>query len=364
MGISSLQTSRDPSSVLPKGHQLVHIQSLQPDAAARWDRFVLGHPRATFFHLTGWMRVMEKTFGYQPYCFYAQRDGEITGVAPVFLVANWMVGRCLISTPLAVYGGICAADDESGRLLLHHLKQLAVELKVDHFELRNREGGLLPEFHPNLRYTSFSSSLAKDPEEQWKALPKDTRYMVRRARKAGLQARPGLDQMRQFYRLFSISMRRLGTPVFPRALFENLAQEFSDSMDLLLVYSGAQPLAGILSFHFRDEVLPYYAGGSPAARRLAGNDFMYWELMERSALAGFRRFDFGRSRKGTGAYAFKTRWNMEVRTLDYQYYLVGRKTAPNFSPANPKFELATRIWKQLPLSLTTWVGPHVVRWFP
>jgi hypothetical protein len=119
-----------------------------------------------------------------------------------------------------------------------------------------------------------------------------------------------------------------------------------------------------LSFYFRDTVLPYYAGASPGAQALAANNFMYWELMKHAASLGIKRFDFGRSKKGTGAYAFKTQWNMNIEPLDYQVYLVRRKDMPNFSPANPKFGLATRVWRRMPLPLTTWIGPRVVSWFP
>jgi lipid II:glycine glycyltransferase (peptidoglycan interpeptide bridge formation enzyme) len=133
---------------------------------------------------------------------------------------------------------------------------------------------------------------------------------------------------------------------------------------LLLVYAGAQPVTGVFSFRYRDVILPYYAGASPDATAMAANNFMYAELMKNAVEQGLRHFDFGRSKKGTGAYAFKMQWNMNVETLTYQVHLVRRKEMPNFSQANPRFQLATRLWKQMPLGLTTWLGPRVVRWFP
>ena len=123
-------------------------------------------------------------------------------------------------------------------------------------------------------------------------------------------------------------------------------------------------MAAVFSFFFRDTVLPYYAGASPEAPALAANNLLYWELMERSAAKGIRWFDFGRSKKGTGAYAFKTQWNMTMLPLNYQLYLVKRETVPNFTPLNPKFERAARVWSKLPLALTKMLGPRVVRWFP
>ena len=342
----------------------VAVRPFEPGVAERWDRFVLAQSRGTFFHLLGWKRVIEKTFGFAPRYFYTEHNGKITGVAPFFSVDNWIVGRCLLSVPLAVYGGVCAEDAESEQALVEHVKRLAVSEQVDFLETRNRKGGLLPGFHPNSRYTTFTTCLPAKPEEALKRLPKDTRYMIRKAEKAGLLWRAGMDQLDQFYRLFALSMRRLGTPVFPRALFENLAQEFPKQTDLLLIYAGAQPVAGVFSFFFRDTILPYYAGATPEATVLAANNFMYWQLMKRAIESGLSVFDFGRSKKGTGAFAFKSQWNMNAEPLDYQVFLVRRKTTPNFSPVNPKFELATRLWKRMPFWLTLRVGPHVVRWFP
>ncbi len=307
---------------------------------------------------------MEQRLGYQPRYFLAEREGNITGVAPFFFVSNWVMGRSLLSIPLAVYGGICAADAESEQALLNHLKQLAVSEHVDFLEVRNRNGGLLPDFHPNPRYTTFTTPLSPDPEENLKRLPKDTRYMIRKGVKAGLNVRTGMDQLEQFYPLFAMNMQRHGTPVFPKVLFHNLVREFPGRTHLLLVYAGEQPVAGVFSFLFRDTILPYYTGAAPDATRLAANNFMYWELMKFAAERGMRWFDFGRSKKGTGSYAFKTQWSMNVESLDYQVLLVRRKTVPNFSPLNPKFKLATQVWKLMPLRLTTWIGPRVVRWFP
>ena len=342
----------------------VRVHSFTPEVSERWDRFVLQQPTGTLFHLLSWKRTIEKTFGYEPCYAYTERDGEITGVAPVFLLSNWIIGRCLISTPYAVYGGICAVDSESEGKLVQHLKQLAHTRETDYLELRFRQRELLPDFAPNPLYSSFTAPLFAEHEANLKRLPKDTRYMIRKAAKAGLRTVRGMEQLGDFYRLFTHSMKRLGTPVFPRALFENLSQEFVRDVDLLLVYADSKPIAGVFSFRFKDTILPYYAGADSEASTLAANNFMYAELMKHASEQGVRLFDFGRSKKGTGAYAFKMQWNMNVEQLNYQIHLVKRKNLPNFSPLNPKFELATRIWKRVPLRLTTWLGPRIVRWFP
>ena len=162
----------------------------------------------------------------------------------------------------------------------------------------------------------------------------------------------------------TINLRRLGTPAFPRDLFENLVREYPGQIDLTVVYSGDEPVAGGMSFFFRNSMQPYYIGSEEKAKALAGNNFLWWELIKLAAETGHAIFDFGRSKIGSGNYDFKKKWNPRIETLDYQIRLFRRKEMPNFSPTNQKFELATNVWKKLPLGLTRLVGPRVVRWFP
>jgi FemAB-related protein (PEP-CTERM system-associated) len=342
----------------------VRVAALTPALELEWDRFVVACPQGSFFHLSGWGRVVAGALGFRQKSVCALRGDQIVGVLPLFLVSNWIVGKCLISVPLGVYGGICTEDDEAESLLLEKAKDLAKTLRVDYLELRHRSRGVHGGFHRNPLYSTFTTILHSDPEVNLKRLPRDTRYMIRKAVKAGLEGRHGVEQFDAFYDLFAQSMHRLGTPVFGKRWFMALLHEFSAFTDLYMVYSGKEPVTGVLSFRFRDILLPFYAGASDAAPRLAANNFMYWELMKWAAENGFRTFDFGRSKQGTGAYAFKSQWNMEVQPLDYEIFLERRKDIPNFSPLNPKFALAGRIWQKLPHQATLLLGPRIVRCFP
>lgn len=346
------------------GLKPVTVRQFGAAMASAWDSFVQAQPTGTPFHSTAWMRALEKSFGYEPRSLVAERGGEITGVLPLFFISNWIVGRCLMSTPFADYGGTCAEDQESSDALIEHAKQMARTENVNFLELRHRKCELRREFSHRSLYVGFTASLTSDPEAMLKRLPRDTRYMLRKAEKANLELRSGLEQLPGFYRLFAANWRRLGTPVFSPRWLETLAEEFHDSIDLKLAYHQGRPVAGVLSLTFRDTLFPHYAGACPDAGRLAVNNFIYWELMKDAAGKGLRRFDFGRSKRGTGAYQFKSSWNMQVDTLDYQVFLVRQKDEPNFSPTNPKFEMATRLWSLMPLNATTWLGPKVVRWFP
>lgn len=354
-----------PSVQTPGVHSSpVRVFSLDPGSRERWDDFVRAHPQGTPFHQTAWMSVMKSTYGYRPHYFYAERDGRMVGIAPAFLVSNWLSGRCLISLPFAVYGGICAVDDEAEGALIGHLEQFAASSGMEYLELRNRRGELRTGYHANPRYATFTLPLTPETGKVYSALPKDVRYMIRKAEKAGLRVRRGVDQLDDFYSLMAINLRRLGTPAFPRALFENLIREFQSQVELTIVYAAGKPIAGGMSIFFRDWMQPYYIGSREEAKAMAANDFLWWKLIERAVEANCTTFDFGRSKKGSGNFDFKKKWNPQVESLNYQVRLFERKDPPNFSPANPKFEKAANLWKKLPLGLTRIVGPHVVRWFP
>jgi FemAB-related protein (PEP-CTERM system-associated) len=342
----------------------VVVRDFDVGISSDWDAFLAVSERATPFHSTAWMRALQTTFKYQNRSLYVERAGQITGVLPLFLVSNWIVGRCLISSPFADYGGVCAQDEESADALVSRARDIAIAEKVDFLELRHKTGKARPDFYFRDLYVGFEAALATDPEAQLKRLPRDTRYMIRKGTKAGLEIRSGLDQLPEFYELFTLNWRRLGTPVPSREWLEVLAGEFQGTAELVTARSNGRPVAGVFSFAFCNTLFPHYSGASPDANDMAANNFIYWELMKGAIGRGIRRFDFGRSKKNTGAYHFKSAWNMTVDPLEYQVSMVRRHTPPNFSPTNPKFALAAKLWRKMPMKASTWLGPRIVGWFP
>jgi FemAB-related protein (PEP-CTERM system-associated) len=184
--------------------------------------------------------------------------------------------------------------------------------------------------------------------------------MVRKGMEAGLESEID-DGVDRFFEAYSASLRNLGTPVLSKRYFQALQREFGDRSEVLTVTRAGKAVSSVLSFYFRDEVLPYYGGGPRAARELKANDFMYWELMRRSAERGIRVFDYGRSKVGSGSYSFKKNWGFEPEPLPYQYRLVKAPEVPNVSPTNPKYRLFIEAWRRLPLAVANRLGPVLAR---
>ena len=329
-------------------------------AVGAWDAFVLGCPQATFFHKSGWQRVVRENFGHDTYFYFAETEGRVTGVLPLANVNSLLFGKSLVSLPFAVYGGVAADDAATAAALQEEAQRLAQRLKVAHLELRNVERAD-NDWPVQDLYVTFRKAIAGDDETNMQAIPRKQRAMVRKGIKAGLVS--GIQQdSNAFFALYADNVHRHGTPAFSKKYFQSLAHTFGGDCDVLLVRDAqGVPLSAVLSFYFRDEVLPYYAGDALAARTVAANDFKYWELMRHAAARGARLFDFGRSKRDTGSFDFKKNWGFEPTPLHYQYCLYQRDSIPQNNPANKKFRLMIETWKKMPIRLANLIGPHIVR---
>ena len=338
---------------------VIRIRELTPDRTREWDDFVLGSPQGTFFHRAGWKKVIERDFGHRTHFLYAESGGRIRGVLPMGHIKSRLFGNTLISSPFCVYGGIVAEDKQTYAELESAACELASRLEVDCLEFRNREA-CHPDWPVKDLYVTFRKEIDPDPEKNMLAIPRKQRAMVRKGIKAGLESSFD-DSVDRLYAAFSESVRDLGTPVFPLKYFELLREVFGEDCDVLTVCHKGTLVSSVMNFYFRDEVLPYYGGGTGLSRQLKGNDFMYWELMRRSCERGLRIFDYGRSKRGTGSYSFKKNWGFEPQPLHYEYFLVKAKTMPDISPVNPKYRIFVNTWKKLPLDLTRLIGPAIAR---
>jgi FemAB-related protein (PEP-CTERM system-associated) len=340
------------------------LRPLDDAAAPAWDAFVHARPEGTFFHLAAWRHVIEREFGHRTHYVLAERDGAIAGILPLARVKTRLFGDALISVPFCVYGGPIAADDETAAALAEHAAGLMHRLGTPVLEFRCRE----PQAWLDAKewpvrsdlYVTFRKPFTGDDEANLKAIPRKQRAMVRKGIDRGLRSVIDAAPDR-LHRIYAESVRNLGTPVFALRYFRLLVELFRDSTDVVTVLDGEEPIASVLNFYFRDEVLPYYGGGRAVARDRYGNDFMYWEVMRRAAGRGCRLFDFGRSKLGTGSFAFKKNWGFSPEPLHYRCRLAPGAQIPDLNPLNPKYRLFIAAWKRLPLPVANMIGPHIVR---
>ncbi len=338
----------------------VAVRGFAPADRDRWDAFVQACPEATFFHRIGWHEIFEGVFRHRCHYLLAERDGTIVGVLPLVELRSLLFGHSLQSLPFAVYGGVAALDDAARHALTAAAESLGQRLGVSHLEMRNRSTVEAGWPRSDLHVT-FRKAIAPEVEANLLAIPRKQRAVVRKAIQRGLRSEidAGVDR---FFALYADNMHRHGTPPQPKRYFEALRRVFGDDCEVLLALSPeGEPVAGVMSFYFRDEVLPYYAGDLTSARDLGANDFKYWELMRRACERGLKVFDYGRSKRDTGSFDFKKNWGFEPEPLHYEYRLYTRDSVPQNNPANPKYQRAIDIWRRLPRGVVNTLGPMLAR---
>jgi len=340
------------------------IKILRRGEEERWEQYVRESEDATLFHTIPWKESVEKSFGLESLYLYAEQEGEIRGILPLFCAKSILGGRSLISVPFGVYGGICALGREEEELLLAEGKRLAELRNVRYMELRNLKESAFDLPSSDL-YVTFLRDLPEKKEDVLSLLPRKARAAVRQGEtRFRLEARIARDSLSTFYHIFAVNKRNLGSPILPFRFFQSLMKNFGEQAFLLNVLYEGTVVSAVLTFLFKDTIIPYYSGELREYQTKRVNNFMYYKLMQHGIEQGCRIFDFGRSRRETGPYFFKKNQGFVPRGLNYQYYLRGKEEIPKLNPSNPKFDIPKRIWKSLPLPVAKLVGPFLAKNFP
>lgn len=331
---------------------------------ARIDAYVRAHPDATPFHLTGWNVAVARGCGQRAHYLVAEdAGGAIAGVLPLTEIASPLFGRAMVSAGFGVGGGILADGGAGIAALADAGWTLAEARRCPTMELR---GGPVPgpEWQvDDETYLSFIKYLSNGDEAELQAVPRKQRAEVRKALANPLDISIGRDDsdVRVHYAVYAESVRNLGTPVFPARLFRAVLAEFGEAADVLVVRHGQTPVASVLSLYMNGSVYPYWGGGTAAARGLRANDAMYFALMRHARARGCTRFDFGRSKAGTGPAAFKKNWGFEGVPLRYAKRAATGQEARDINPLSPKYRAMVALWQRLPLPLANLAGPWIAR---
>jgi len=347
------------------------IKQLTQTQFKQWDAYVKSHQQGSFFHLSGWKSVIEKSFSHVCYFLYIKKNETICGVLPLVEVKSKLFGHALVSTPFCVYGGAIADSPDIVRQLENEACQLAEKLNVDYLELRYKEEQdstlLLKQAH-----STFGCEIAEGGDKILASIKKKQRAVIRHSLKNELNcstsnnsgfSTSGNDDFNDFYQLLSTSYRNLGTPIFTKRYFENLMSVFSGCSDVTVIRDkDNHPSSAVMNFYFNEQVLPYYGGGNDSARGLKSADFMYYQVMCYAQEKGKTWFDFGRSKNDSGPYKYKKNWGMEPKSLYYYYHLVKADELPNLSPNNPKYKFFISMWQKLPLKVSQFIGPFLSKY--
>ena len=341
------------------------ISNMEPGEEVAWDGYVEEHPEATGYHLTGWRHLITKAFGHPTFYFMARgAQGEVRGILPLVFLKSALFGQFLVSLPYVNYGGLIADGPEVQEALLGVASEKAKELGASHIELRHTGGPELA-WPKKDHKVSMRLDLPTRFEDLMKAFPPKLRSQVRRGEKEGMRVQVGgLEMLDDFYRVFSRNMRDLGTPVYRKEFFAAILSTFPKVATIAVVrYEGNSVATGFL-YGFRHTLEIPWASSDRRYARFAPNMFLYGSVLKYACEQGYRCFDFGRSSKESGTYRFKEQWGAKPVQLQWYYWLRAGGPLPELNPQNPKYALAIRLWQQLPVSLTTMVGPMIAKYLP
>lgn len=327
-----------------------------------WDAFAVQQSGYTHFHRIRWRTVIERVFGHQ--CVYLGArgsDGKLLGILPLVRVRSVVFGHYLVSMPFLNYGGPIGTDD-GVRALVNEAVELARREGVKLLEMRSSVplDTSLPVSH---RKITVLLDLPATSEALLKGFTPKLRSQVRRPQKEGITVAFGHEQIEPFFSVFSRHMRDLGTPTQSLMFFREIANQFPDDCWVGCAYYEGQAIAGGYGFHFGDQFEMTWASSLREYNRLAPNMLLYWSFMERAIAVGARQFNFGRCTRGAGTHKFKMQWGGREQDLWwYSFAATDGITTP--SPNDARFSWGPRIWRRLPASIATKVGPSIVRYIP
>lgn len=314
------------------------------------------------FHLPEWLIAIERGTGQRACGIVAERAGRIVGWLPLTLVHSPLFGRALVSSGFAVDGGPLALDTHIAAKLANAASELAQRESCEEVELR---GGDTPDGWEEItgKHFGFVSDLAEDDDAQLLAVPRKQRAEIRKSLKNDLTVATGTSEADRVahYTCYAASVHNLGTPVFPRSLFDAVLDAFAGCADILTVRGNGEPLASVLTLYHQGTVYPFWGGGVWSARATRANERMYYALMCHAREKGCTRFDFGRSKAGSGPCHYKKNWGFEPQPLAYSRWTAAGVTPRDVDPTSDAFARKIELWKKLPLPVANRLGPMIAR---
>lgn len=334
-------------------------------APGAWDDFVRRTGDASLYHSWGWRRVIEDTFGHETIYLSALHAGDIVGILPLAILRSRVFGNFGVSLPFVDEAGICSSHPAATALLADCAASIAARYRLAHVELRHvaRRHHQWP---VRQHKVGMSLRLVGDLGTAWTLLDRKVRNQVRKAEKSGLtERRGGLELLDGFYDVFSRNMRDLGTPVYPRRFFQRIVSTFADSSTIFVVEDRSRtPIAAAIGLVHGSMFAVPWASSLRHARAQSPNTLLYWRMIEHAVASGLTTFNFGRSTPGEGTYQFKEQWGARPTPLHWEYVLERGRQLPDLTPRNPKYHAAIAVWKRLPVPVTRWIGPHIIRSIP
>jgi FemAB-related protein (PEP-CTERM system-associated) len=335
-------------------------------APGGWDEFVDSHPEGTAWHRAAAVAIGARAFGLKTFYLTAlDAAGSIQGVLPLVEQSSLLFGRFLSSVPFFTYGGILARDTAAAAALAARGSEIARERHAKHLELRQAVPCQGLQLAERLDKISMVLDLPADEAALSKQLGSKLRSQIKRVEREQPTVQwGGVELLSEFHQVFARSMHELGTPVYPRKFFDITFDALQGRIEALVVRLKGRAEAAAIVVRHGDRMEVPWAACSPDGKRVSLNMRLYWEMLSRSISLGAEAFDFGRSSIDSGTHKFKAQWGAQPRQLHWYYWLPQGADIPRLNHSNPKYELAAKAWRRMPLWSANLLGPWLVRHLP
>jgi len=347
----------------------MQVRLYKPSDRSAWDFYVYNHPDSTHCHLSNWKDVIESTYGHKGYYLLAEEDSRIVGILPLIHIKSLIFGNQLVSLPFLNYGGILAHSSDVGALLIEEAIQLALKLKTSHIELRQLNSMNIFQSCDSYNYLEKTHKvrllldLPDSSEELLRSFKSKLRNQIHRPQKEGMKAIiGGSELLDSFYKVLTINMKDLGSPVHSKKLFKELCRQFGENVRIGVVYHQDKPIATGVIFKFRDTVEIPWASSLRKYNKFSPNMLLYWSFLEYACNQRSRLFDFGRSSPNEGTFKFKEQWGATPHVLHWHIWTKDNsfKNDDHFNNyKSTSMVLAVFAWRRLPTFLTNFLGPVI-----
>ena len=324
-----------------------------PADDAAWDRYAESHAGYTLYHGRAFHRAVAEAFGKPSHGLVAENGaGRIVGVLPLIRQKSWLFGDRLVSLPYTNHGGPLADSPGIAVALFGAADARGDELGCKRLEVRDHVAREL-DWPMHTDKVLMTRVLPDSVEALGKELGAKLRSQCRRALKEGAEVvHGGAELIPEFYRVFAVNMRDLGTPVYPRRWFEVLARHLGGVMHLVVVRLAGKPVAGCVLLRWLDTMEIPWAASDRTCNRFSVNMLLYREALEHAIRTGCKHFDFGRSTRDSGPHRFKQQWGAEETPIYW-------RTQPASEGTGRASERLRESWKRLPLPVANSLGPMI-----
>jgi len=337
----------------------IHLSSWEPEVNDEWTAVTRQAESANIAHAPQWFVAIKKAYKHTPLYLQARNDAGQCAVLPAFLIRSHLFGSVVTSMPFLDTGGPCSSSAPLSLALIDSLVAEAKCLGASRVELRCAQEMNLSVL-ANTEKVNLVLPLPHNPDALWKQFNAKVRNQIRKAERSGLSVEfGGKERLDEFYQVFTVNMRDLGSPVHAKGFFAAIFDAFGKNARLTLVRKGAVPVGGLIALAFKDTLVVPWASCLREYFSLCPNMLLYWETIRAADVEGFQRFDFGRSSRNSGTHQFKRQWGAMEEPLFWYTIELGKNRQQQFSQSDKGKALFTQLWSRLPLPVTCWVGPRI-----